>query len=113
MGNLQISLFKKSESSFTQLLDEEGIDYQPVMPFQRGPMNSGTLIEITKAVMDSVPFWGCITGIVVGWLKYRNSRIIEVTKKDGTRIRLEGNVDHKHIESVLKDAESLMVIDTK
>ena len=114
MTNLSITLFKKSEESFKQLLDEQGITYQTQTPNFSAPVNMpGSVIEITQAVMSSGAFWPSLAYVIVHWLKQKNSRIIDITKKDGTHIRLEGNIEQKHIDEALEQAKSIRAIDTK
>lgn len=115
MPNLSITLFKKSKDSFTQLLNQEGIEYRSQAPnFGAAPTNMpGSVIEITQAVMSSGAFWPSLAYVVVHWLKHKNSRIIDITKQDGTHIRLEGNIEQKYVSEALDQAKSIRVIDTK
>jgi hypothetical protein len=70
-------------------------------------MASSAVIEI----LLSPYMWGALPTVIVAFLKYRNSRKVIITTRDGQIIQAEG-LNSEELKHLLKQAESVAVIET-
>jgi hypothetical protein len=107
MESIPVHLFKASFRPFLALLNEHNLKYS--IPAQRSaiPMASSAVIEI----LLSPYMWGALSTVIVAFLKYRNSRKVIITTRDGQIIQAEG-LNSEELKHLLKQAESVAVIET-
>ena len=106
--SIEVFLFKASFGPFLQLLNEHKVAYS--MRLQR----SGTVVASTPGVLEllqSAAMWGALASVVVAYLNSRRSREVTITLKDHTVVQAKG-LSMAELESVLRHAENLSVIDT-
>jgi hypothetical protein len=108
MESLPVHLFKDSFGPFLALLNEHDLKYTVRQQRSAVPMAASGIIEI----LFSPYMWGALSTIIVAFLKYRNSRKVIITTKDGHIIQAEG-LNQEELEEILKRAKSLSLIETK
>jgi hypothetical protein len=108
MESLPVHLFKASFGPFLALLNEHDLKYAIREPRLGVPVAASEVIE----VLLSPYIWGALSTIIVAFLKYRNSRKVIITTKDGQIIQAEG-LNQEELEGILKHAKSLALIETK
>lgn len=104
---LRFTLFRDSEASFLQALDEAGVEYRKHVPVPGVAMASGTAIEIVQTLATS----GAIAAVLVAWLKARASRKIVLNTSTNEVVHLEG-YSVKEVEALLPLVKSATAIDT-
>ena len=105
---MRIALFKHSEKSFLQALQEAGIPYNEEKLEPGQMVASGVLVTVAQTAAIA----GAIASVLVAWLRARASRKIILTLKDGQIIHLEGaSVDR--VEELLPLVQRADVIDTE
>jgi hypothetical protein len=75
---VRVALFKNSEVSFLQLLDDTDVSYEKLYPASSSVMASGTMIVLGQTAAIA----GSMAAIIVAWLKARSSRKVIITLKD-------------------------------
>lgn len=75
---MRVALFKNSEVSFLQLLDDTDVSYEKLYPASSSVMASGTMIVLGQTAAIA----GSMAAIIVAWLKARSSRKVIITLKD-------------------------------
>ena len=83
---MRIALFKDSQASFLQGLDETGVPYEELHVAPGQVMVSGAIIVIAQ----TAAIVGSIATVLVVWLKARASRKVMLTLHDRTIFPLEG-----------------------
>jgi len=83
---VRVALFKNSEVSFLQLLDDTDVSYEKLYPASSSVMASGTMIVLGQTAAIA----GSMAAIIVAWLKARSSRKVIITLKDKQIVHLEG-----------------------
>jgi len=105
---VRIALFKHSEKTFLQALDEAEIPYQEVRPELGQILACGAVVTIAQTAAVA----GAIASVLVAWIRARASRKIILTLKDDTIVHLEGEpVDR--VEELLPLVKRADVIDTE
>jgi hypothetical protein len=87
-------------------LDTADIAYREIHAPMYEPQNCGQSIDLLATVMAPV------AAVLVAWLNTRPTRKAIVRTKDDVVIHVEGR-SVKEVESLLKSAQSIMVMDTK
>lgn len=105
---MRIALFKDSQVSFLQDLDEAGVPYEELRVTQGKVMASGAMIVIAQTAAIA----GSIATVLVAWLKSRASRKVMLTLHDRTIFHLEGYSVEQVLE-LLPLVDHGAVIDTK
>jgi hypothetical protein len=83
---VRIALFKDSQPSFLQALDDAGVPYEELGVAPGQVMASGAMIVIAQTAAIA----GSIATVLVAWLKGRASRKVMLTLHDKTIVHLEG-----------------------
>ena len=104
---MRVVLFKNSEVSFLQLLDDTDVSYEKLYPASSSIMASGTMIVLGQTAAIA----GSMAAIIVAWLKARSSRKVIITLKDKQIVHLEG-YSASEVKELLQLAEQIAVIDT-
>ncbi|WP_092704916.1 effector-associated constant component EACC1 [Rhodanobacter glycinis] len=105
---MRVALFKDSQGSFTEALEDAGIPYEELRPVPGQVMAAGTLITIALTTAITGP----IATVLVAWLRARASRKVMLTLRDKTIVHLEG-YSVEQVQQVLELVEYATVIDTK
>ena len=105
---MRVALFKDSQASFTEALEDANIPYQELRPVPGQVMAAGTLITIALTTAITGP----IATVLVAWLRARASRKVMLTLRDKAIIHLEG-YSVEQVQQVLEVVEHATVIDTK
>jgi len=108
---IKIVTFRDSKESFLSLLDENNIHFIEQVPHPGVVMAAGEIVEILKAV-GAASIFPSLAAIAVQWLRARSSRKLMLQTKDRQIVHLEG-YSVQEVAALLKQAESLTVIDTK
>lgn len=107
--SLQVHLFKDSEASFIELLDQKDIKFN--RRIQLGEvMASGAMLLVLEAVQAVTP-WGALAWVIVEWLKNKRHRKVIITTEDNQVVHAEG-LSEAELQQVLQQAKSLAAIDT-
>ncbi|MGF6285209.1 hypothetical protein [Pseudomonas silensiensis] len=104
---MRVALFKNSEVSFLQLLNDADVSYEKLYPAYGSVMASGTMIVLGQTAAIA----GSMATIIVAWLKVRSSRKVIITLKDKQVVQLEG-YSAGEVKELLQMAEQIAVIDT-
>jgi len=104
---LRLTLFKDSESSFTQALEEARIEYRKITPMPGAVMASGVAVEIAQTVATS----SAIAAVLVAWIRARASRKVILTTATNEVIHIEG-CSVKEVKGLLPLIRNGAVIDT-
>lgn len=108
MESLPVNLFKNGFGPVLELLNKHDVKYTIREQRLGVPMAASGVIE----VLLSPYVWGALSTIIVAFLKYRNSRKVIITIRDGDIIHAEG-LNPEELEQLLKRAKSLTLIETK
>jgi len=109
METLPVHVFKNSFGPFLALLNEHHVKYQMHDTRAGVPMMAASgVIEL----LQSPELWVLLTAVIVAYLKYRPTRKVIITKKDGTVVHAEG-LSPKELEKVLAQTKSLTAIETE
>ncbi|MBE0425134.1 MAG: hypothetical protein IBX72_00605 [Nitrospirae bacterium] len=108
---IKIVTFRDSKESFLSLLDENNFLFIEQVPHPGVVMATGEIVEILKAV-GAASIFPSLAAVAVQWLKARSSRKLMLQTKDKQIVHLEG-YSVQEVAELLKQAESLTVIDTK
>ena len=104
---MRVVLFKNSEVSFLQLLNDTDVSYEKLYPASGSIMASGTMIVLGQTAAIA----GSMATIIVAWLKARSSRKVIIALKDKQVVHLEG-YSAGEVKELLPRAEQIAVIDT-
>lgn len=107
MIKLRAIIFKNSQRSFLEALDQHGIKYTCRSTPIGIPMASGISIEIFIT-----GGWGAIAVACLAWASVRKSRKINVITKDKNTFWLEGYTA-KEAAKILSSAQQISAIDTE
>jgi len=111
MGTLKVDLFKSSYDPFVSLLEESGIEYKKINYPAGVIMNAGSAIEVISAISSISP-WGALAIVLVAWVNKQSKRSVIITTKDNKIIHFNSQgYSSKEVESFLKDAGNITVID--
>jgi hypothetical protein len=105
---MRIALFKDSEASFLQALDDADIPYALLESKPNVAMAAGTMITVAQTVAIS----GAVATVLVNWIKARASRKIILTLQGNKVVHLEG-YSTKQAQELLPLVEHLAAIDTQ
>lgn len=103
---MRVALFKNSEVSFLQLLNDADVSYEKLYPAFGSVMAPGTMIVLGQ----TAAIGGSMATIIVAWLKARSSREVIITLKDKQVVHLEG-YSAGEVKELLQLAEQIAVID--
>ena len=107
---MQVSLVGIGVETLLSDFDSVGIEY-----IRRPPsgliMNAGDTIQIIKDISDAIP-WEALAAVIIGWLKYRQSRKITVTTFNNKIFHIEG-MSEKEFAGLLPSCKNLIVAETK
>ena len=105
---MRVALFKDSQASFLQALDEAGIPYEEVRFAPGQVMASGSMVLIAQTAAVA----GSIATVLVAWIKARASRKIILTLQGNKIVHLETcTVDQ--VRELLPLVEQMTAIDTQ
>ncbi len=104
---MRVALFKDSQASFLQALNEAGIPFEKLKAAPGSVMASGAMVIIAQ----TVAIVGAIAPVLVAWLKGRASRKIILTLQDRTIIHVEG-YSLEQVRELIPLIASMAVIDT-
>lgn len=104
---MHLALFRNSEVSFLQLLNDADVSYEKRYPNSGSVMASGTMIVLGQTAAIA----GSVATIIVAWLKARSSRKVIITLKDKQVVHLEG-YSAGEVKALLQVADQVAVIDT-
>jgi len=105
---VHLTLFRNSEVSFLQLLNDADVRYEKRNPNNGSVMASGTMIILGQTAAIA----GSVATVIITWLKERSSRKIIITLKDKQVVHLEG-YSVGEVKALLQIAEQVAVIDTR
>jgi hypothetical protein len=105
---VRVALFKDSEVSFLQALDEAGIVYERAQPHAGSAMAAGTLVTVAQTAAVAGP----VAGVLVAWLKARASRKVILSLHGNKVVHLEG-YSVQQVKELLPQVEHMSVVDTK
>ncbi|HEY6874711.1 MAG TPA: hypothetical protein VI298_18480 [Geobacteraceae bacterium] len=111
MDSIRVHVFRDSHDPFTQLLDQNDIEYYGVALNSCGPMNAGEMLEIVKTVGNAA-LWPSLATVIVAFIRARKSRKVMITTKDNKIFHAEG-YSVEEISQILHEARSITAIDTK
>jgi len=103
---VRITLFKHSERSFLQALEEAEIPYDEEKLEPGQIMASGAMVTVAQTAAIA----GAIASVLVAWIRARASRKIILTLRDGKIIHLEGQTVDR-VEELLPLVQRADVID--
>lgn len=83
---MRVALFKDSQASFVQALDDAGVPYEELRAPPGPIMASSAMIAIAQTVAIA----GAVASVLVAWLRARASRKVILTLHDKTIVHLEG-----------------------
>lgn len=104
---MRVALFKDSQASFLQGLNEAGIPFEELKAASGSVMASGAMVIIAQTVAIA----GAIAPVLVAWLKGRASRKIILTLQDRTIIHVEG-YSLEQVRELIPLIASMTAIDT-
>ena len=110
-GTLRVNVFRDSEEPFIRLLDEKGIKYYCVSLNSYGPVNTGEILEIVKAV-GNASIWASLATVIVAFIRARKSRKIIIQTEDNNVFHAEG-YSVEEIAKLLENAENITVIEAR
>jgi len=105
---LRIALFKDSQASFIQILDDVGVPYEELRAPPGQIMASGTMIVIAQTAAIA----GAVATVLVAWLKARASRKVILTLHDKRIVHLEG-YSVEQVRELLPLVDQGTAIDTR
>jgi hypothetical protein len=111
MDSIRVNVFRDSHDPFTQLLDQNDIEYYSVALNSYGPMNAGEMLEIVKTVGNAA-LWPSLATVIVAFIRAQKSRKVIITTKDNKVFHAEG-FSVEEISQILHEARSITAIDTK
>lgn len=83
---MRVALFKDSQASFVQALDDAVVAYEELRVPPGQVMASGSMIAIAQTAAVA----GAVAAVLVAWLKARASRKVILTLHDKKIVHLEG-----------------------
>lgn len=83
---MRIALFKDSQASFLQALDDAGVPYEERRIAPGQVMAGGAMVAIAQTAATA----GAVATVLVAWLKARASRKVILTLHDKRIVHLEG-----------------------
>lgn len=105
---MRVALFKDSQASFLQALDEAGISYEERRPIPGQIMASGSMVLIAQTAAIT----GSIATVLVAWIKARASRKIILTLQGNKVVHLEGYTIEQ-VRELLPLVDHMTAIDTQ
>ena len=105
---VRVALFKDSEASFLQALEEAGIAYEKAQPRVGSVMAAGALVTMAQTAAVAGP----VAGVLVAWLKARASRKVILSLRGNKVVYLEG-YSVQQVKELLPQVEHMSVVDTK
>lgn len=112
-SSVKVHLFKHSEKSFLQALDEENIPHSPVVISHGEIMNAG-IVETITALSDAMP-WKSLSEVIKKWIEARENREIQMTIEtdEGMRVFHAKGYSTNEIKKILPNSINMSVIQTK
>ena len=105
---MRIALFKDSQASFVQALDDAGVPYEEQQAPPGQAMASGAMIAIAQTAAIA----GAVATVLVAWLKARSSRKVILTLHDKRIVHLEG-YSVEQVQELLPLVDHGTAIDTQ
>ena len=105
---MRVVLFKDSEATFLQALDNADIAYEKVLPRVGSVMAAGTLVTVAQTAAVAGP----VAGVLVAWLRARASRKVILSLHGNKVVHLEG-YSVQQVKELLPQVEHMSVVDTK
>lgn len=112
--SIRVHLFKSSFRPFTDLLNENNIDFVERRPAPGVIMNAGEIVEILNALQ--IPsIVASLATVICAFLKARASRKVYIATKDNKTYCFEGYgaKEIEEIQRIFPDIKSITAIDTK
>jgi Effector Associated Constant Component 1 len=105
---VRVTLFKDSQESVLQALNEAGISYEELRPVPGQVRASGAMVVIAQTAAIA----GSIATVLVAWIKARASRKIILTLHGHKVVHLEGYTVEQ-VRELLPLVDHMTAIDTQ
>jgi hypothetical protein len=105
---MRVALFKDSEASFLQALEDADISYEKLSPPRDTVMAAGTMVVIAQTAAIA----GSVATVLVAWVKARASRKVILTIQGNKVVHLEGYTVEQ-VKELLPLVAHMAAIDTQ
>lgn len=105
---LPVHVFKSSFHNVIELLNENEIKYQMRTIRSGSVMASSGVIE----VIVNASMWASLAAVVATYIKAKNGREVMIKTKNGDVVHAK-KLNDKQLNSLIREAKDLTVIDTK
>jgi len=110
-NSIRVHLHKNSCKPFTDLLNENGVEFIERRPSPGVIMNAGQIVEILNALqIPSIA--ASLATVICAFVKARSSRKLIITTNDNQIIHAEG-YNEKEIQRLLQNIKNITAIDTE